>query len=507
LFFYICEVVYRRKEESRLLWYIKGRSVGGMGMRKYDIVVIGGGAGGLTVAAGAASLGARVALIEKEGQPGGDCLHFGCVPSKALITAAKAVHTAKKASSEFGLEIKGQPDFLQALQRVQKAIKDIQVHDDADRFRKMGVDVYKGFGRFVDSHHIEISGEERVYGKRIVISTGSSPFIPPIEGLQEAGFLTNETIFNLKVKPNRLVIIGAGPIGLELAQSFARFGTHVTVMEASSRLFTHEDEDIVPYVHQALVKEMTILLKTQIKKVEKIGNGEKRIVFLQGDKEQSILVDDILVATGRRPNTSRIGLETIGVKIDNHYIAVKDTLQTNVPHIYAIGDVVRAYPFTHAAGMEGKLVVGNAVFGLRRKVNYEHVPWVTYTDPEVFHLGLTEKEARMQYGSEIKVYKQKLDDVDRFVADRDKNGIVKVITNKKGIILGAHAVGKDAGDWMQEIVYAKAFGHKLGKISNVIHPYPTHTAAVQRTADQYWREKLFQGILPKVMKKYIQWFR
>jgi pyruvate/2-oxoglutarate dehydrogenase complex dihydrolipoamide dehydrogenase (E3) component len=475
-------------------------------MKRYDLIVLGGGAGGLTVAAGAASVGAKVALIEKAKQPGGDCLHYGCVPSKALIGAAKRVHQARSAT-EFGLQAEGEPDLLQALKLVKEAIADIQKHDDADRFRKMGVEVYHGYGSFLDPHRMLVNGREVLYGKRIVISTGSAPVIPPIEGLKEAGFLTNETVFDLQSKPGRLLVIGAGPIGLELAQALARFVTQVTVAEASPGLFGREDEDLIPYIQAALEKELTLLMNTTVRKVERLADGGKRVTIKQGHVEQSVVVDEILVATGRRPNTDRIGLDLAGIQTDHGYIVAKDTLQTNVPHIYAVGDVLRSFPFTHAAGMEGKVVVANAVFGLRKKVSYDHVPWVTYTDPEVFHLGLTEREAKDRYGNRIQVYKVALDEVDRFVADRNTQGLVKVITDMRGKILGAHAVGKDAGDWMQEIVFAKQHDHKIGDISHVIHPYPTHSAAVQRVADQYWRRKLFSGILPKLLQRYVQWFR
>lgn len=483
-------------------------------MTNYDLIVLGGGAGGLTVAAGAASMGAKVALIDKEKALGGDCLHYGCVPSKAVITAAKQVYTARKAAGEFGLanmelkdKAKENSAVLEALQRAKSAIAHIQHHDDAERFRKMGVDVYHGRGSFVDDHHVRIGEGETIYGKRIVISTGSRPVVPPIEGLKESGFLTNETIFDMQKPPRRLLVIGAGPIGLELAQSMARLGVDVTLAEASDRLLGREDEEIVPYVQAALEEELNLIFSARVNKVSLLDGGEKQVMIEQGTEEISLIVDEILVATGRRPNTDQIGLENTGVKSEQGYIVVKDTLQTTVPHIYAIGDVLRNFPFTHAAGMEGKVVVSNAVFGLRRKVHYDHVPWVTYTDPEVFHLGLTEKQAREVYGDRIKIYKVQLDDVDRFVADHQTTGMVKVITDQKGKIVGAHAVGKDAGVWMQEIVFAKHFGHKIGDISHVIHPYPTHGAAAQRVADQYWRDKLFSGKLPKLLKRYIAWFR
>jgi pyruvate/2-oxoglutarate dehydrogenase complex dihydrolipoamide dehydrogenase (E3) component len=476
-------------------------------VKNYDLIVIGGGAGGLTVAAGAASMGAKVALVEKEKQPGGDCLHYGCVPSKALIESAKKVYTSRKAADEFGFEIQGKADLSVAKKRVKSAIAEIQKHDDADRFRDMGVDVYHGYGRFKDKHHIHIDSGEVIKGKRIVIATGSRPAIPPIEGIESVHYMTNETIFELEETPNRLVVVGAGPIGLELAQSLARFGSKVTVVEFAPTIFGREDAELVPYVQEALEKELTFKLDTKVEMVEEKSNGEKIVTINSNGVKETIMTDAILVAAGRKPNIDKLGLEGIGVQVDRGSIVVGDTLQTSIPHIYAVGDVTGAFPFTHAAGLEGKVVIANAVFGLKKKVSYDHVPWVTYTDPEVFHLGLTEAEAREKVGDEIQVYRVATDDVDRFVADRQLDGFLKVITDKNGKIIGAHAVGKGAGDWMQELVFAKQNGHKIGDISNVIHPYPTHGAILQRAADQYWRKKLFQGWIPKLSKKYIQWFR
>jgi pyruvate/2-oxoglutarate dehydrogenase complex dihydrolipoamide dehydrogenase (E3) component len=472
----------------------------------YDLIVIGGGAGGLTVAAGAAFLGAKVALVEKEEQPGGDCLHYGCVPSKALIQAAKMVYTSRVAAKEFGYKLEGEANFEIARERIQQAIATIQIHDDADRFRQLGVDVYHSFGRFKDSKSVILDTGEVLKGKRFVIATGSSPMIPPIEGMEHVHYLTNESIFKLEKAPKRLGVIGAGPIGLELAQAMARFGSQVTVLEAGPNIFAREDAEIIPLIREELEKELTLLLQTKVIKLQSTSTGITIIISRDGE-EQHLEVDELLIATGRKPNIHGLGLEEVGVQVERGHIVVKETLQTTTPAIYAVGDVNGQYPFTHAAGAEGKVVLANALFGLRRKMSYASLPWITYTDPEVFHLGLTEQEAREQIGDSIKVYTVSTGEVDRFIADRDVKGLVKVITNKKGVILGAHAVGKSAGDWMQEIVFAKQHGHKLGDISSVIHPYPTHGAILQQTADQYWRKKLFDGWIPKLTKKYIQWFR
>ncbi|WP_044732143.1 dihydrolipoyl dehydrogenase family protein [Geobacillus kaustophilus] len=475
-------------------------------MKQYDLIVIGGGAGGLTVAAGAASLGARVALIEKETHLGGDCLHFGCVPSKALIKVASEIYEAKKVR-EWGMNIEGNINLNQVTQRIKAAIMHIQHHDDIDRFKKLGVDVYIGKGKLRSAHHVWINDEETIFGKRIVISTGSRPFVPQIDGLEKVNYLTNETIFNIDFVPKKLLVIGGGPIGIELAQAMARLGSEVIVIERSNEILQQEDEEIVQLVKKQLMRELTIYTNASIQKIIATENNKKIAVIHTQDREIEMEVTDILIASGRVPNTDTIDLDRAGVQYDNKgHIIVNEYLQTNVPTIYAIGDVNGKFPFTHVAGMEGKLVVQNAVLGLKRKINYSNVPWVTFTHPEIFHIGLTEQQARQQH-DHIHIFKTPLSTVDRFVADFQTEGMVKIITDKKGYIIGAHAVGQNAGDWMQEVVFAKQFGKKIGQLSHVIHPYPTHVAAVQHTADLYWREKLFRGWIPKLVKQYIRLFR
>lgn len=476
-------------------------------MKPYDLIVIGGGAGGLTVAAGAASLGAQVALIEKNELLGGDCLHYGCVPSKALIKSAKEVYSAQKSAEKFGLTLSGQPDIATAMERVKAAIADLQHHDSHERFESMGVDIFsERTGRFIGSKQIELDNGKILKGKRFVIATGSRPFIPPIAGIEEIDYLTNETIFDMKQLPKRLVVIGGGAIGLEMAQSIARFGSEVTVVETSDKIFGREDEDLIPIIQEELEKELNFTFNSMAKSV-RMENGNKLLTIEKEGETFDIETDAILIATGRKPNTDNLGLEDIGVELDKGNVVVNEHLQTTVPNIFAVGDSNGNYPFTHAAGMEGKLVVRNALIGIKGKISYENLPWVTYTDPEVYHLGLTEKEAKEKHGDSIKVFKVQNKEVDRFATDRDAVGLVKVITSQKGEILGAHAVGRNAGDWMQEIVFAKTEGHKIGDLSNVIHPYPTHGAILENAANQFWREKLFEGVIPKITEKYIQIFR
>lgn len=475
-------------------------------MVEYDLIVIGGGSGGLTAASGAASMGAKVALIDDQPGLGGDCLHFGCVPSKAFITAAKEVHAVYKGAAEFGLTVSGDVLFERAIARVKEAIDEIQEIDSDERFESLGVDIYRGKGAFKDEHTVTINDENPIKGKRIVISTGSRPNVPSIDGVENVSFITNETIFNLDHLPRSVVFIGGGPVGLELAQSLSRFGSDVTIIETSKSVFKKEDHEIIPIVTKALEKELSFVFEADVTGISN-QDGHKVVTYNVNGEEKTINSEAIMMSTGRKPNTDKLNLEAAGVNEDKGYITVNKSLQTNKSHIYAIGDVNGAFPFTHGAGMEGKLIVQNAVFGLKRKVNYDNVPWVTYTEPEVFHLGLTEQEAKQKHGEEIRVFKVGTDDVDRFIAERKKDGLVKVITDKKGNILGAHAVGEDSGSWMQEIVFAKEHGHKIGDISTVIHPYPTKGAILNQAADMYWREKLFDGWLPKVSEKYIKWVR
>ncbi|TXC92946.1 FAD-binding protein [Metabacillus litoralis] len=474
-------------------------------MKKYDVIVIGGGAGGLTVASGARSLGAKVALIEKEKHLGGDCLHVGCVPSKSFIQAAKEIHSAKEKATKLGLEVSGEVSLKKINERVRSSIDVIQHHDSDERFINMGIDLYKGLGVFTSDHTVKINDDE-IYGKRIVIATGSRAFIPSIKGLKEVGYLTNETIFNQEKLPKDLLVIGSGAIGLELSQAMARFGANVTVVERSKTMLSKEDQSIRNVAGKLLEKELTFLLDSDVIHVEK-RNGKKIVSVKKNDTLTKLEVDEILVAVGRTPNSDNLSLTNAGVtKNEKGYITTNAKLQTNVSHIYAIGDVNGKFAFTHVAGEEGKTVVQNAVLGIPKKMNYEQIPWIIYTDPEIFHIGLTEQEIK-EKGITYSSYEVPLTDVDRFVADHQSDGIIKILTNSKGKIIGAHAIGKGAGDWMQTVIYAIKHGKKIGDLSQMIYPYPNHAAAIQRTADIYWRDKLFNGLLPKVTKKYIKWFR
>ncbi|TMW71668.1 dihydrolipoyl dehydrogenase family protein [Alteribacter natronophilus] len=476
-------------------------------MKKYDLIVIGGGSGGLTAAIGSAQFGAEVALIEKDEEPGGDCLHYGCVPSKTYIKAAKEIYHARRAAGEFGFSLGGKMDFSAVKRRVEAAIGEIQPHDSRERLRSLGIDEYKGFAAFRSRHEVSIDGNETIYGTRIVIATGSRPAIPPIEGLENVPYYTNETIFSLDEIPERLVVIGSGPVGIELAQAMARFGSQVTVVDHSPDLMDREEWEIRDHARRKLSEEIRFIFSAKITKARRDG-GELRLTAEDQDNGSEVLVcDALLIAAGRKANVENLNLQHAEVELEDGSIKVNGKMQTTMKNIYACGDVTGTYPFTHAAGMEGKSIVANALFGLRRHTDYTHFPYVIYTDPEVFHLGLTEKQARDQYQDEIHVYKVQGDEVDRFIAERDKDAFVKIITDKKGFILGAHAIGTSAGDWMQQIVFAKHHGHRLKDISSVIQPYPARGEIVSKAADEYWRKRLFSGWIPQVTRKFVKWFR
>lgn len=475
-------------------------------MKQYDLIIIGGGAGGLTVASGAASLGADVALIEKREDLGGDCLHFGCVPSKSLIEAANEIHHARSVS-KYGVHASGEVDLKAINQRVKESISHIQEHDSIERFEELGIDVYIGGASFRNDHEVEIEHhEEPLFGKRIVIATGSRPNVPPIEGLNETGYLTNETVFDLEQLPKKMVFIGGGPIGLEIAQAYARLGSEVTVLEAGPGVLGKEDQDIQQKAQEILERELTIITNANVEKTSR-SDEQNYVHYSVNDEEHKIEADQIFLATGRKPNTDSLKLDQAGVEMNERgFVNVDDTLRTNIGHIFAIGDVNGTPPFTHVAGYEGKTVVQNAVFGLSRKASYDLIPWNTYITPEVFHLGLTQKEAQEKHDG-VLLYHTDLADVDRFVADHKTEGFIKIITDTKGHILGAHAIGKGAGDWMQVAVLAVEKGMKIGELSSMIYPYPNHTAAIERASNEYWRSKLFSGVVPSITEKYIKWFR
>ncbi|MGB3516270.1 MAG: mercuric reductase [Elainellaceae cyanobacterium] len=477
---------------------------------RYDLVVIGAGTAGLVVAAGAAGmgLGLKVALIERH-LMGGDCLNVGCVPSKCLIRSSRVVADIRNAAP-FGIHPPDQidVDFAAVMARMRQLRAGISHHDSADRFQGIGVDVFLGDGAFVDSNTVVVQGQRLTF-KKAVIATGARAVRPSIEGLAEAGFLTNETVFNLTERPQRLAVIGGGPIGCELAQAFHRLGCQVVLFHRGEHLLNKEDPDAAAIVQQAFIQDgIQLVLGCDLQRVERTPNG-KVIHYSSQGETHTLEVDEILAGAGRAPNVETLNLEAVGVDYDQRRgVVVNDYLQTTNPNIYAAGDICMNWKFTHAADAAARIVLKNTLFspfGLGRyRLSNLVMPWATYTDPEIAHVGLYEREAQKQ-GIDINVIKIPMSSVDRAIADGETEGFVKIIHTRGGDkILGATIVARHAGDMISEITAAMVGGLGLSTLSGVIHPYPTQAEGIKKAADAYRRtlltptSKRLLGLLTKL---------
>lgn len=473
---------------------------------RYNLVVIGGGTAGLVCAAGAAGLGAKVALVEQH-LLGGDCLNYGCVPSKALLRASRAAFDAAHGAA-FGIQANSTTnrDFSAVMERMRELRADISQHDSAHRFRDtLGVDVYIGRGCFVAPDTVEVAGARLQFSKAVICS-GARAAIPPIPGLAEAGPLTNETVFSLTELPPRLAVIGAGPIGCELAQAFCRFGSSVTLLDHGPQLLAREDRDATDILRQSFVRErIDLRLGVNIRSVEQ--RADKKIIVLeQGGQRQEVVADAILVGAGRIPNTEGLGLEAAQVQYDRSGVLVNDHLQTSNPRIYAAGDICSAYKFTHMADAMARMVLANALFKGRQRVSSLTIPWCTYTDPEIAHVGLYEHEAAAK-GVAVTTLTVPLTEVDRAVLDGETEGFARVHL-KKGAdrILGATIVARHAGEMISEITLAMTSGQGMGAIAKTIHPYPTQAEALKKLADAYNRSRLTPGI-KRLLSGWLNWQR
>lgn len=471
---------------------------------QYDLAVLGGGAGGLFTASVANALGVKMCIIEKR-RLGGDCTWFGCMPSKAILKSAYAANLLKK-SSGFGLKIQGdfQISTNGVMSHVRDVIQEIATHHEPQDLLKRGIDVLFGSPRFVDANSVEVNGK-RIDSKRFIIATGSHPAIPPIEGLKDVNYLCNENIFDLNELPKSLIVLGGGPIGVELSQALHRLGTQVTIVEMAERILLREEPELGQIVEERLKKEgLKILTGKKAVRVAK-NNGQVTITLedTTGRKED-VMADNVLVAVGRAPNIEGLDLEKANVEFSNKGIEVNEYLQTTNPDIFACGDVVGPYQFSHVAAYQAGICVRNALFRrlVRQRVNYNNMVWATFTDPELAHLGMTEKEAREKYRN-IKVYISPYTSSDRAVTDMEKEGLVKVVTDKKGIILGAHIVGANAGEIIQGFIIVKSLRTPLNKIAQMLFIYPTLSELIKKTATKSFIEKASNPlvkILIKLMK-------
>lgn len=463
-------------------------------MKERDLAIIGGGAGGLVVASVAAQLGLKVTLIEKAAKLGGDCLHYGCVPSKTLIHAARVASLMRR-GSEFGLPaVDPEVDLGKVADHVQSVIDRIQVHDDPERFRGYGCEVLFGAAKFIDPRGVQVD-DRVIHGRRFVIATGSRPFIPPIEGLVETGYLTNEDLFSLRDLPARLVVLGGGPVGLEMAQAFARLGSAVTVVERLPQLLPQEDPEVADALQAQLESEgMVIHVSAAVVRVSRDGN-ETRVECSNG---LMLKTDALLVAVGRRPVVDGLGLDAAGVEHDVKGIPVDRRQRTSQKHIYACGDICGPYPLTHMAEYQAGIVVSNAIFRVPKKTDYRVVPWVTYTDPELARVGMTEQQARDK-GIEPLVLHFPFQDIDRAITDKETSGLAKLVV-RKGRILGASILGPHAGELIHEIVLAMKTGAGIGDISATIHAYPTLAQIHRRTVNTWYGQKLFSPGTRRLVK-------
>ncbi|MEZ4484109.1 MAG: mercuric reductase [Syntrophotaleaceae bacterium] len=470
----------------------------------YNLVVLGGGPAGLVTAAGAAGLGARVALVENN-LLGGDCLNLGCVPSKCLIRSGRALHDARRAD-RFGAvgASDAHADFSQVMARLQAVRAGLSGHDSARRFSEdLGVDLFLGQGCFAGPDSLQV-GEHLLSFKKAAICTGARAAAPPIPGLEEAGYLTNETVFSLNELPARLAVFGAGPIGCELAQSFARLGSEVTILEYGSRLLPREDTDAAEIIRRTFAEEgIQTFFNVRTRQVEK--RGTERIIHYQEDgHSRQLAVDQVLVGVGRAPNVEGLDLEKAGV--DYHPragIRVNDRLQTSNPKVFAAGDVCSLYKFTHNADAQARIVIANALFMGRQRNSKLVIPWATYTSPEIAHVGMYAKEARDR-GYKVNTLTVALAESDRGQIDGETEGFARVhLRQGSDRILGATIVAQHAGEMIGELALAVTNGLGLSAIGRTLHPYPTQAETIKKLADAYQRSRL----TPRLKKLFELWLR
>ena len=477
---------------------------------RYNIVVIGAGTAGLVTAAIAAGVGAKVALIEKH-LLGGDCLNVGCVPSKGIIRASRAWAQMQNAE-EFGIHIPGavKYDFSEAMARMRRLRARISRTDSAYRYKSLGVDVFIGEGRFSGPDTIEVGGTTLTF-KKAAICTGARAAAPTIEGLGEAGYLTNETIFSLTELPHRLGIIGAGPIGSEMAQCFARFGSRVTVLERMGHLLPREDADAVEIVQRRMMSDgVQFIFDSKIVRVASRGN-EKAIYYEMHGSMKELVVDQILVGVGRAPNVEGLGLEKVGVEYTGSGVKVNHRLQTTNARIYAAGDICFPFKFTHAADAMAQIVIQNALFPHPFGLAYAGtdsllIPWCTYTEPEIAHVGLYEADAKAK-GWEVETFTYKLEEVDRANLDGEDEGFARIHVRKgTDKILGASIVAAHAGEMISEFTVLMKTGHGLKTLTSTIHPYPTQAEVIKKVGNA-WRKANFTESQKNILKKWFAWTR
>jgi pyruvate/2-oxoglutarate dehydrogenase complex dihydrolipoamide dehydrogenase (E3) component len=466
-------------------------------MQNYDIAVIGGGAGGLVVASVAAQLGLSVALIEKEKQLGGDCLHYGCVPSKSLLRCAHVAHMTRHAG-DYGTNVgNASTDMQQVNAYINRAVQNIQRHDSHERFREIGCDIYTGGARFLSAHSLQVDDTE-LHAKRFVIATGSCAWVPDMEGIQSVSYLTNEDMFSLETLPENLLILGAGPVGVEMAQAYARLGSRVSLVEQAQRILPRFDRDISQLLKQQLLADGVDIVHGAVERVQQ--QGDVRTIVLNDGSELS--GDQLLVATGRRPAIDGLSLEKAGVEFGENGIKVNSRMQTSRRHIYACGDVTGLMPFTHVAEQQAGVVIANAVFRIPKRMSYRVIPAVVYTEPECAQVGMDMEQAERDASTRVIQFDMR--QLDRAITDNTTRGLLKLVV-RKGRIAGAHAIGHHAGELIHELALAIQENMKLSKITALAHAYPSYSQLNRRAASEYYRDSLFSPFAKKLVKLLSRW--
>lgn len=462
-------------------------------MKKYDIAVIGSGSGGLSSAYTALGFGKSVVLIDKN-LPGGECTWSGCVPSKALINVAKDIHTIKKYDENYKI------DSSYALDKVKKVIANVYEEESIEKLSSDGIDFVSGEAKIISGGKISVNGDE-ILCKKIIISTGSSPMLPPIKNLENINYLSNDTIFKLDKLPSSIIILGAGAIGVEIAQALNRLGVKVDLVFRSEVILKKEEKSLALELQNIIEREgVNIHAKTKSHELSKNKDGVK--LHIEKDGEKSLLeADAIFVATGRSANVEGLGLKEAHIVYDKRGIMVDAFMQTSVKNIYAVGDVVGPYQFSHMANVQAIQAVQNAILPFSKKVSYDHVAWCTFTEPELARAGMSEEEVKAKYKDRYRVYEHRFENVDRARTNFEEDGLVKIICDQKGKILGASILGKRAGEMISEIQVIKTLGTNLGKIADVIHPYPTYGEAINKIAKKVKLDNVLNNPIVKLFRK------
>jgi pyruvate/2-oxoglutarate dehydrogenase complex dihydrolipoamide dehydrogenase (E3) component len=462
-------------------------------MEKYDIIVIGAGAGGITSAVTAAGFGRKVLLIDKD-RPGGECTWSGCIPSKALINEAKKVHIVKSRVKNYDYDSKEAMDYVHSVRET------VYSHETPEALSKSGIEYLKGEAGFIDSKTIKV-GERELRAKKYIISTGSSPFIPPIEGLDTVQYLTNESVFELERLPDSLIILGGGPIGIELAQAINRLGTKVKLVEMMPTLIFREEHSMSLAIQKKLSSEgVELHLNARATRIFE-SDGKVSLLYEEEGEEHAIKADSLLVAIGRKPNLRGLGLDSGGIKYNSKGIEVNSYLQTSKSHIYAVGDVVGPYQFSHMANAQGIQAIQNAILPFKRKINYDHVAWVTFTEPEIARAGMTEAEAREIHGDSIRVYDYDFNQLDRAITGGATIETMKVVLNRKGKVLGISILADRAGELIGEAQLLKSTGQNFAKMGSVVHPYPTYSEVFSKIGKKVMVDNLLNNPIVKLFRK------